>query len=450
MTQTLALWANDRRVAELAHEAMDDQWSFEYDAAWLKDTAAFPLSPVLPLTRPAKGYPSIVVKRFIENLLPEGRALEVIAATSKVARSNVYALIAALGAETTGAFRFWPAGEAPPTVAAEMQREVTREELQKRLDDRALVPLAAWDGKIRMSIAGVQDKLPVYLDKPLDDGGRMYLAAPPLASTHILKPEPQEPRTPHLVVNEHFCMSLARRMGLPVAGVRLYRAPTPVLVVERFDRVLAAAANPRSVQRLHIIDACQATDKPAAAKYEHNLGTGAHVRAVRDGMSFEILFRLADLTVNKAVARRTLLRWAFFQFLIGNTDAHGKNFSFYVRPEGLEPAPWYDLVSVVQYLHFDHELAMAWGDEFALENIKSFAMADFARRCKVDRGLLRREATRMSKLAIEHATLQASAAEYDSVDEQAFAGSIRDFVIGQAERLPLIAAEAAKIKEEYL
>ena len=245
-------------------------------------------------------------------------------------------------------------------------------------------------------------------------------------------------------------MSLARRMGLPVAGVRLYRAPTPVLVVERFDRVRAAAANPTSVQRLHIIDACQAADKPAAAKYERNLGSGAHVRDVREGVSFEVLSRLADLTVNKAVARRTLLQWALFQFLIGNTDAHGKNFSFYERPEGLEPAPWYDLVSAVQYPHFDHELAMAWGDEFALENVKSFAMADFARRCKVDRGLLRLEATRMSRLAIEHAALQASATEYESGDELAFAGSIRDFVIGQAERLPVIAADAAKIKHEYL
>ena len=167
-------------------------------------------------------------------------------------------------------------------------------------------------------------------------------------------------------------------------------------------------------------------------------------------MSFEILSQLVNLTVNKAVARRTLLQWAFFQFLIGNTDAHGKNFSFYVRPEGLEPAPWYDLVSVVQYPHFDHELAMAWGDEFALGNVKSFAMADFAKRCKVDRGLLRREAARMSKLAIEQAVLQASAAEYESVDEQAFAGSIRDFVVGQAERLPVIAVEATKIKGEYL
>jgi hypothetical protein len=87
------------------------------------------------------------------------------------------------------------------------------------LGERDAIPLAVWDGKVRMSIAGVQDKLMVYLDRSLDEGGRMFLAEPPLASTHILKPEPGRTVTTHLVVNEHFCMSLAKRMGLPVAEV---------------------------------------------------------------------------------------------------------------------------------------------------------------------------------------------------------------------------------------
>ena len=98
----------------------------------------------------------------------------------------------------------------------------------------------------------------VYLDRPLDDGGRMFLVEPPLASTHILKPEPGRTVTPHLVVNEHFCMSLAKRMGLPVAAVGIYRTPGPVLVVRRFDRVAVVDATWPVVQRLHIIDACQA------------------------------------------------------------------------------------------------------------------------------------------------------------------------------------------------
>lgn len=230
---------------------------------------------------------------------------------------------------------------------------MSRSELHQRLGEHDAVPLAGWDGKVRMSIAGVQDKLMVYPDRPLEEGGRLVLAEPPLASTHILKPDPGRTATPHLVVNEYFCMSLARRMGLPAAEVRIYRTPEPVLVV----------------RRLHLIDACQAADLPATCKYERNLGSGEHVHNIREGVSFQALFSLVEHTLNKAAARLTLLRWALFQNLIGNSDAHGKNLSFFVQRQGLMPAPWYDLVSVTQYPGIDHELAMAYGDAFVLEGV---------------------------------------------------------------------------------
>jgi serine/threonine-protein kinase HipA len=338
----------------------------------------------------------------------------------------------------------------PPVVAAKPPREVTRDELDQRIAERDEVPLAVWDGKLRMSIAGVQDKLMVYLDRPPGDGGRLFLVEPPLASTHILKPDPARQLTPHLVVNEHFCMSLARRMRLPVAEVSIYRTPRPVLVVQRFDRVVEQGVGEPTVRRLHIIDAAQAADLPESFKYERNLGSGEHVRNIREGVSFEMLFERVEQTVNKAVARMTLLRWALFQFLIGNCDAHGKNFSFFVRREGLDPAPWYDLVSVVQYPGLNHELAMAWGDAFSLDEVGAFQLADFAQRCGVDRKLLNREAARLAKLAMAHAPAQALADDYIADDERAFAGQLRDFVVAQAAQLTRLAGEAAKMKAAFL
>jgi len=274
----------------------------------------------------------------------------------------------------------------------------------------------------------------------------MFLVEPPLASTHILKPEPGRTVTPHLVVNEHFCMSLAKRMGLPAAAVSIYRTPKPVLVVGRFDRVVVEDATGPVVQRLHIIDACQASDLPAAHKHERNVGSGEHVRNIREGVSFEVLFSCVEQTVNKAEARLTMLRWALFQFLIGNSDAHGKNFSFFVRRQGLEPAPWYALVSVVQYPGIDHELAMAYGDGFSLKEVGAFQLADFARRCHVDRRLLKREAGRLAKLAVEHAAAQALVDVYVD-DERAFAAQLRDFIVAQASRLTTLASEAAEMKK---
>ena len=454
----LNLWADGQKVATLSYEALNDRWSLDYDADWVANPEAFPLSPALHFQPSADGYAVGAVKRFVENLLPEGRALEITATTYRVSRSNIYALISALGTETTGAFRFWRSDEVPPVVAAKPPREVTREELDRRIAERDQIPLAVWDGKVRMSIAGVQDKLMVYMDRALGDGGRLFLVEPPLASTHILKPDPARQLTPHLVVNEHFCMSLARRMKLPVAEVSIFRTPRPVLVVRRFDRVVvpgvgdgaAQGANEPTVQRLHIIDACQASDLPESYKYERNLGGGEHVRNIREGVSFEMLFERVDQTVNKAVARMTLLRWALFQFLIGNSDAHGKNFSFFVRREGLDPAPWYDLVSVAQYPGIDHELAMAWGDAFLQSEVGAFQLADFAQRCGVDRNLLKREAMRMAKLVMEHASAQALAEDYNDDGERAFAGQLRDFVLEQASRLTKLASEAAKIKDQFL
>ena len=446
----LTLWANGQKVATLGYAPLDDRWSLHYDPDWVKTPEAFPLSPALPLEPTAAGYAAGAVKRFVENLLPEGRALDITATTYRVSKSNIYALISALGTETTGAFRFCRSDEVPPIVAAAPPREVTREELDNRLAERDEIPLAVWDGKVRMSIAGVQDKLMVYLDRPLNDGGRLFLVEPPLASTHILKPEPDRQVTPHLVVNEHYCMSLARRMKLPVADVSVYRTPRPVLVVGRFDRLALEGPQGPAVQRLHIIDACQASDLPATYKYERNFGSAEQVRNIREGVSFEVLFDRVEQTVNKAAARLTLLRWALFQFLIGNCDAHGKNFSFFVHREGLAPAPWYDLVSVVQYPGIDHELAMAWGDAFKLEEVGAFQLADFAQRCGVDKRLLQREATRLAKLAMEHAPTQALADDYVGGGERAFAGQLRDFVVGQAARLTKLAGEAVKIKDELL
>ena len=446
---SLALWAEGRQVATLGYEPLNDRWSLDYDPVWVNTPQSFPLSPALPLEPPANGYATGAVKRFVENLLPEGRALDITATTYHVSRTNVFALINALGAETTGAFRFWRLGEAPPSIAATAPREVTRDELNQRLSERDAVSLAVWDGKVRMSIAGLQDKLMVYLDRPLEEGGGMFLVEPPLASTHILKPEPDRAVTPHLVVNEHFCMSLARRMGLPVAEVGIYRTPRPVLVVTRFDRKVQQGVTGPVVQRPHIIDACQASDLPAAYKYERNFGSGEQVRNIREGVSFAILFDRVEQTVNKAAARLTMLRWALFQFMIGNSDAHGKNFSFFVRRQGLDPAPWYDLVSVVQYPGIDHGLAMAYGDAFSLDEVGAFQLADFAQRCKLDRRLLSREATRLAKLATEHAPAQALVDDYVG-DESAFAQRLRDFIVGQAARLSAIASEATKIKNAYL
>jgi serine/threonine-protein kinase HipA len=434
--------ANPAQVTELLKKKLAGD-------STLDDPNAYPLSPALPLKPPGQAYDSRSIKRFIEHLLPEGHALDVAVASNGLARSNVFGLIRALGAETAGVLRF---GDPENGIAAagHAMREIPREELNARIADRE-VPFTVWDGKVRMSVAGVQDKLLVYLAAPLEQGGRLFLVeGPHLASTHILKPDLGQAKLPHLAVNEHFCMTLARRIGLPVADVQLLRTPRPVLVVRRFDRLVQLQDDTVRVDRLHIVDACQACDLPVAFKYERNLGQGPEVGNIREGMSFERLFGLGELTANKARAKLAMLRWSLFQFLIGNSDAHGKNFSFFVRPGGyLEPTPWYDLVSVAQYGHFDTDMAMAFGDAFTLDEVTPFALADFAERCGIDRKLMRREAQRLASAANTAAVELAASDDYEN-DEREFVTRLAIFIGRQAQRLADLAREAASIPASFL
>jgi serine/threonine-protein kinase HipA len=95
-------------------------------------------------------------------------------------------------------------------------------------------------------------------------------------------------------------------------------------------------------------------------------------------------------------------------------------------------------------------VAMAYGDVFSHAEVSAFALADFAKRCDVDRKLMRREGQRMAKLATAEAAAQAQAADYADEAERAFVHGIANFVARQADRLTQLVADAARWKDEYL
>jgi serine/threonine-protein kinase HipA len=191
----------------------------------------------------------------------------------------------------------------------------------------------------------------------------------------------------------------------------------------------------QAVRRRHVIDGCQALDLPVSFKYERNFGNTADVRDIREGVSFEKLFSLQRHLDNPAAARTFMIRWALFQLLIGNSDAHGKNLSFFVHGGGLEPAPLYDLVSVNAYgEHVEQDMAMGYGDAFRLEEITPFALADFARRTGTAPRYLGREMTRMAQAAQALAPELARSDLYVG-DERALVQTIARFIDVQAARL---------------
>jgi serine/threonine-protein kinase HipA len=160
-------------------------------------------------------------------------------------------------------------------------------------------------------------------------------------STHILKPEIAA--YPQTVENEAFCMRIAKHLGLDVAAVETIEiAKRKLIVVERYDRVVGADS---SVKRIHQEDFCQATGTPPDTKYEEDGGPS--------------LRRVADILQSVAVPNslEKLLQAVTLNVLLGNGDAHGKNFSLAHNPSGaLTLTPLYDLMSTLHY--GDNRLAM--------------------------------------------------------------------------------------------
>ena len=457
----LDIYAADQLAARLGFEPESDTYSLQYADSWVAH--GYALSPHLPLDKAASTH---TIRRFLENLLPEGRALDVASIHTNIQKNNIFGLIRYLGKETTGSLTFLPAGQTPKQLLP-TAREVTLTELQDRIDQRNRIPFTVWDSQVRMSVAGFQDKLLVHQHL-----GRVFLADGSLSSTHILKPEPVNTAMPYMVANEHYCMQLAARISQRrykqshVAQVDILRVPSPVLAIKRFDRkgthltqmvpILDQDGNFSGktismdlMQRLHIIDGCQATDLSVGANYERNFGNGKDVAHIRDGASFQKIFAVRAHLETPAVGVQRLVLWAVTTLLFGNSDAHGKNISFHVGRAGLNVSELYDLVSVLQYdaTMLEHSLAMAFGDVFELEDVKSFAIADFCHRCGISRSFFSRELETLCIIAKELAPAEAQEAIYVG-EERKITEQIANHVTRRATQLSALSKEIARYKRD--
>lgn len=443
MNHKLRLWSNRQSVGVITFDDANDAFSLAYDPEWIRING-FPLSPRLRprLVKDDKST-SVELRRFLENLLPEGQALDDVAAVNHLSKSNLFGLVRALGKESAGAFSILP-DDLALEKAPSSKREITFAELSERIRHREQTPFSVWDGKVRMSIAGYQDKIAVFRDSDQ----RLFLVEGELASTFNLKPAPRNPVVKHLVINEFFCMSLAKRANLDAAKVELLRVPEPVLLVERFDRAVSKDSN--SVERIHIIDGCQALGLPPSYKYERNFGNSEDVRNIRDGASLKRMFDLTSLSDNKSSETLKLLRWVLFQYVSGNTDAHGKNLSYFVDEEGIRLAPAYDVVCVEAHDCFDKTTAMAIGDTFEYADVRAYDWAEFGCACGIPRKLLAREMTRMAKSVSSAIGSVAQSTPCVDEDEAAYVRQLASFIAERTNRLAKDAQLVPDVSDDLL
>lgn len=333
----LAVWVYGHRVAVVERDGRGRLRLSYTDEALETFTPGVPLlSWSMPLT--SSRYAHGTVRPFLDGLLPEGNARLTIAAERGLLADDTFGLLSILGRESAGALIILPDGEAPDEPSTVAAPALSDEELVGLVTRLPAAPLGV-DEQVRLSLAGVQEKL-VLTRRPDGAWARPVGGNP---STHILKPAIAA--YPNTIENEAFCMRVAKHLDLPVAGVEVIVVQDrKLLVVDRYDRVTHAGGR---VDRIHQEDFCQALRVGPERKYQ---GLG--------GPSLTNVAQVVEVAVG-AEALEALLRAVMLNILIGNADAHAKNFSLLHLPDGsMQLAPLYDLVSTLSYPGLDPELAM--------------------------------------------------------------------------------------------
>ena len=418
MTDRLVALANGREMGEVRRER--GRLRFAYAAGWREARGAYPLSLSMPLAAAEHGHAP--VDAFLWGLLPDNATvLDRWAKRFQVSARSPFALMAHVGEDCAGAVQFVRPdrleaviGQGPAEVEWLDESGVAGRLRALRSDH------AAWRSPRdtgQFSLAGAQPKTALLLEE-----GRWGVPAGRTPTTHILKP-PTGTFDGH-AENEHLCMRLAAALGLSTARSEVARFKDEVaIVVERYDR----RRTPSGFVRVHQEDMCQALGIIPSLKYQNEGGPGAEeivklLRAVSSRPE-EDVGRFCD-----ALA---------FNWLIGGTDAHAKNYSLLIGAGArARLAPLYDVASILPYDDIDlnkAKLAMRIGREYRLRDIGVRHWARLAEALRLDPEALRDRLLELAKEIPDHLRVIRREAERAGLVHPLI-GKLGDVLISRAER----------------
>ncbi|MBQ4567647.1 MAG: type II toxin-antitoxin system HipA family toxin [Desulfovibrio sp.] len=346
------------------HSDTNDRFTFRYSPGYIQQKG-LALSCSLPLRAEEFSYQE--ARPFFAGVLPEESSRDMVADRLNIARNNDIKLANAIGGDCAGAVSLLPAGQEPlPEGRSVVWLNADAFALVLRhLAERSL--LAPGD-HVRISLAGAMCKLTLC-----HDGERFGIPDENTPSTHIIKPGRND--LDDLVYNECFCARLAAKAGLAVARTSvLEHAEGTFLLIERYDR--------HEGSRIHQEDFCQALGYVPNDKYQSGGGPG-----------FRECYALLHKHVTRpAEAVNMLTRAVIFNILIGNNDAHAKNFSLLHHADGKTTlAPLYDLVSTEIYQQFRNgDMAMKFGGTYDFKWVNKAPTEKMARDIGVSPAGLRR------------------------------------------------------------
>jgi serine/threonine-protein kinase HipA len=322
--------------------------SFEYFGHYLESSG-----PAVATTLPLSLEPVVLANgatpAFFAGLLPEGRRLGAIAERAKLSLDDDLALLLAIGSDLIGDVQVLPEG---------VEATAERETLLIPRDTSVLSFTALRDqyfGSVASGIPGVQDKVSSQmLNAPAKTAGIDY----------ILKFNPKD--VPFAVENEYFFLGLAKTVGLKTANASLLTDAEGVhaLRLQRFDRL----GNRSNKQRLAVEDGCQVLNRYPLDKYRVDF--------------VEMANQMISLTPSGAAAALRLFQQLVFNWLIGNGDAHAKNWSIRKNVSGeWQVAPAYDLLCTAFYE--DRKMALplegqesAWTKPLLLQVAKKIGLPE--------------------------------------------------------------------------
>ncbi len=326
----LNVFLNDRIVGRL-EKTNSGQMQFSYDSSWLNFEQSLPISLSMPLT--SNVYMGEVVESYFRNLLPDSQLiLNRIRSRLRISSTHPFDLLASIGRDCVGALQFLKPTETPEKIECD-KKELSDSEIEQMISDYQTSPLGMNpDDDFRISIAGAQEKTAL-----LRVGGQWYLPLGSMPTTHIFK-------LPIGVVNhldltqscenEWLCLQLASAFGFPVPDAQIVRfGHSEALVIQRFDREIDLKKN--AIKRLPTEDMCQALGVGADFKYEADGGPG-----------IEDIFKLLKGSLQASQDCQLFFAMQVFSWFIEAPDAHAKNYSIYLKENGLYClTPFYDLLS---------------------------------------------------------------------------------------------------------
>lgn len=388
MSRMLDVYLHNKLAGHLEQSDSGDL-TFTYDAGYL-NSASYGISLSLPLQ--AESFTGSKVKAFFSGLLPDENQRDRLAKYLGLSENNAFALLEAVGGDCAGALALYPHGDKPSADvdAPEVLDDARLKEVLVLIKRR---PMLAGDDGYRLSLAGAHDKLAVGYKN-----GHVMLIKGGAPTTHILKPIIEHVKdSTH---NELFCMKLAHMVGIDTPHAALhFVGDKPYYLVERYDRL---KDNDGKVLRIHQEDFCQALGIAPEIKYEREGGPNIA----------KCLEVIALSGARPAADQIKLLNIVLFNYLIGNADAHGKNFSLLYRDGKPELAPAYDILSTAIYPNLAGKMAMKIGGQYKPEDVYLRHFHKLGADTKAAQSVMKRQIKTMTKKMLEAAPrLKTSLAE---------------------------------------